>query len=823
MAEDFLNEPDAFKSLESFGQECFENLLSRSFFQHAPEGKSLFVMHDLIHDLAIFVAGNEYFRFDEYTEIVSAYMTNPEKYIRMSFIREKYVAYEKFEAFKRANSLRTLLAISIGTDQSWEAFYISSKIIVDILPELPMLRVLCLSRFEITEVPDCIGTLKHLRYLNLSQTKIKELPENVGNLYHLQTLIVFGCACLTKLPESFLNLKMLRHFDIRDTPLLEKLPLGISKLKSLQTLSRIIIEGDGGFTIDELKGLKNLEGKISIEGLHNVQSLIHAQKANLSLKRLTKLELKWEDGNREGTIEKEVLNELKPHSGSLEELAIVSYRGTDFPKWVGDPSFQQLVHVSIRGCRKCTSLPPFGQLASLKELFIQDMDEVKVIGSDLTGTVDVAFPSLEILWFENMSEWETWSTNNHFYDEVFPCLRELHIQNCPKLIDVLIEALSSLSVLQIERCDDHVLTSLVNASSSITKLELLSIFGLTDEVWRDVIDHLGKVEELRIYRCDEINYLWESVADASKVLVNLKKLYVYNCSNLVSLGEQEEETIYGSNFLSSLTTLDVWHCNNMKHCCCPHNIESLGIGSCSSVTRVSFPTRGGQMLKSLDMSHCNKKLEKIDNRGMPMLEHLYIYDWTNLTSITQFTNCIHLVRLEIYGCSSVESFPELELSKLTSLKILLIEKCPSMDYSFPSGIWPPNLVSLVIGGLKKPISEWGQQNLPASLVELTLFGENVSDFSRLSHLLPSSLTRLCIEEFEKLESLSMGLEHLISLQHLFIDNCPKMMHLPQTLLPSLLSLRIDECPNLQERCNGRDSDYWPKIYHIPCIEIEHSD
>ncbi|KAI3504036.1 hypothetical protein L1887_32580 [Cichorium endivia] len=114
-----------------------------------------------------------------------------------------------------------------------------------------------------------------------------------------------------------------------------------------------------------------------------------------------------------------------------------------------------------------------------------------------------------------------------------------------------------------------------------------------------------------------------------------------------------------------------------------------------------------------------------------------------------------------------------------------------MDASFSGGLWPPKLCSLTIGGLKKPISKWGPQNFPTSLVDLVLIGgesEDVSNFSQLSHLLPSSLTSLSIIEFEKVESVSMGLQHLTSLQHLSIQNCPKTRDLPEMLL--LLAPRL---------------------------------
>ena len=46
------------------GEKCFQNLLSRSFFQQSSQNKSLFVMHDLIHDLAQFVSGEFCFRLE---------------------------------------------------------------------------------------------------------------------------------------------------------------------------------------------------------------------------------------------------------------------------------------------------------------------------------------------------------------------------------------------------------------------------------------------------------------------------------------------------------------------------------------------------------------------------------------------------------------------------------------------------------------------------------------------------------------------------------------------------------------------------------------
>uniref|UniRef100_A0A251SXE0 Putative leucine-rich repeat domain, L domain-like protein n=1 Tax=Helianthus annuus TaxID=4232 RepID=A0A251SXE0_HELAN len=817
-------------------------------------------MHDLMNDLATFIAGEFFLRFDNHMKTKTEALA---KYHHMSFTREEYVGYQKFEAFKGTKSLRTFLAVSLGVDKVY--YYLSSKILNDLLPELRLLRVLSLSCLEISEVPEFIGTLKHLRYLNLSRTNIKEVPENVGNLYNLQTLIVSKCRRLTKLPESFLKLKRLRHLDIRNTPLLEKLPFGIGELESLQTLTRIIIEEGVGFAINELKGLTDLHGEVSIKGLHKVQSAKHAREANLSLKKITGLELRWVgvfDGSRMDTLEEEVLNELKPNSDTLKTLSIVSYGGIQISNWVGDRSFHELVNVSIRGCKKCTSLPPFGLLPSLKRLQIQGMDEVKLIGLELTGNDVNAFRSLEVLTFEDMSGWEGWSTINEGSAAVFTCLKELYVMNCPKLINVSLQALPSLKVLKIGRCGDDVLRSLVQVASSVTELRISYVSGLTYEVWRGVIRYLKEVEGLSIWGCKEIKYLWESETEASKLLVRLKELRLGECSGLVSLEEKEEDDNFGSSTLLSLRSLHVGYCSSIKRLCCPNSIESLEIIGCSVITDVYLPKEGGNKLKSVRIGDCDKLEGKINNTSMPMLETLYISDWENLRSISELSNSTHLTSLGINCCPHIVSLPELQLSNLTHLSIsncerleslpelsnltslsvsdceslaslpelknlallkdLEIRRCPGIDVSIHGGRWPPKLCSLTLEGLKKkPISEWGDLNFPPSLVELRLSDEpDVRNFSQLSHLFPSSLTTLSIWEFDNLESLSRGLQHLTSLKHLAIYSCPKVNDLPETLLPSLLSLRITECPKLKERCEGRGSHYWPRISHIPHIEID---
>nr|XP_043637479.1 putative disease resistance RPP13-like protein 1 [Erigeron canadensis] len=836
MAEGLLRQsPPTNLTEERLGHECFEELLSRSFFQHAPN-ESFFVMHDLINDLATYVARDFFLRLDNVMvrEVKKEVL---EKCRHMSFVPETYVTYRKFEALGRAKSLRTFMATSVGLVESWRSFYLSNKILVDLLSELPLLRVLCLSNCEISEVPDSIGSLRQMRYLNLSRTKITRLPESVCNLHNLQVLIVFYCSHLARLPNNFSKLKNLRHFDLRNTPCLNKLPSRIGDLKNLQTLSKIIIEGHNGFEISELKEFKNLCGKVSIKGLDKVQNAICAREANFFGKRLSELEVEWTDVSnvsRNEMVEKEVLNGLKPHNESLKQLKVLSYGGIELPNWVGDPSFFQLKHVSIHGCKRCLYLPSLGQLPSLKGLSIKGLHEVKVVGLELFGSSGT-FPLLETLKFEDMPGWEVWSANSQV---VFQCLQELHIISCPRLAKLSLEALPSLRVIRVYRCGDVVLRSLVEVAPKVIQLDVKDISGLIDDVWGGVTKYIGAIEELTISWCHEIKYLWESETEASKVFVNLRDLTIVDCDNLVSLGNKEgdEEGICGRTL--HLTSLAIWSCKNMERCRVPKSIERLEIRQCDSITKISFPL-GGKKLKTVWIAQCvamkrdfggyeqgeeDKSMMLLDNNSMPILEEVWIENLPNLEFINKLNCFLHLTMLAIDYCSSLETFPDHQLLDLASLKTLCIIDCPRLNASFPRGFWPPKLCRLTIGRLKKPISKWGPQNFPRSLVKLSLYegsssddNEDVTDFSQLSNLLPSSLTQLEINEFENLESVSRGLQHLTSLQHLSFDKCPKMKHLPDMLFPSLLSLRICDCPDLKEKCN-RDGSYWPLISHIPCIE-----
>ncbi|KAL6326251.1 hypothetical protein AAG906_004748 [Vitis piasezkii] len=102
---------------------------------------------------------------------------------------------------------------------------------------------------------------------------------------------------------------------------------------------------------------------------------------------------------------------------------------------------------------------------------------------------------------------------------------------------------------------------------------------------------------------------------------------------------------------------------------------------------------------------------------------------------------------------------------------------------------------------------------------------DATSFSDDPHLilLHTNLTRLSISQFQNLESLaSLSLQTLTSLRSLWISNCPTLQWIlrREGLVPESLSqLQIRRCPHLKQRYSEEEGHDWPKIAHIPCVEI----
>ncbi|XP_077225816.1 putative disease resistance protein RGA1 [Tasmannia lanceolata] len=401
MANGFVT-PNGTMELEDIGNEIFNDLLWRS----------------MVHDLARSVIGNK------------CYIVDGEKTKNFPPLTRYISSHLPFlllndQSLFKAKTIRTILLGNVFSS-------VSSNI-----KKLRYLRCLDLnpSVFHVIKIPHSICNLKQLRYLNLSNSNsIETLPESISYLPNLQTLKLRNCYKLRNLPKDMRKMSSLRHVDTYGCRSLTCVPIGIGELSCLQTLSIFIVGNEEGRRLSELSNLK-LRGELLIKQLNLLRNASDAKQANLKRKKnLIELSLSWGDDDGDVEMHEEVSEGLEPH-GNLKYLRIRHYEGLRFPGWIQNSLLTNLVKLSLSNCRRCENLPPLGQLPSLKDLWISGMRALKQIDNEFYGNSTLngfSFPSLKCLWLRDMENLDMWASVEE--GGAFPCLDELRIERCPKLI-----------------------------------------------------------------------------------------------------------------------------------------------------------------------------------------------------------------------------------------------------------------------------------------------------------------------------------------------------------------------------------------------------
>ncbi|CAL5380160.1 unnamed protein product [Camellia sinensis] len=759
MAEGLLQQQNGQKRMEDLGVEYFRELQSRSFFQPSSGGESSkFVMHDLINDLARSVAGYTCFRLEEKLKDQEQ-CTKLKSARHSSYMQSEFDAIKKFETFYKAENVRTFLPLSLS---KYRYRYLTSKVPLELLPKMKRLRVLSLNRYEIGKlIPKSIGDLKHLRYLNFSYTNIKTVPESLGTLYNLQTLMLRGCPELRKLPTDMGNLINLRHLDMIDSNSIEEMPRGIGKLASLQTLSNFIVMKDNnGSRIKELGNLIHLGGTLCISGIKNVVDPSDARGVCLNDKQgIDVLIMVWSserlEGLRNEMVETEVLDILKPHK-KLKELYIRGYHGRSFPTWIGDPLFSNMVCMKLQNCKNCTSLPPLGQLPSLKDLHIKGMSAVKHVAYELYGQhCAKPFPLLETLCFEKMSEWEDWYIFGIDKEvQTFTRVSKLSIKECPKLVGMLPSNLPCLKTLEIINCPQLlveasglVLPSLTSLSMSDVQLPSLPVLLETCNVLEP-----SSLTCLDIRNVSIPESLCNPSIDDEVMLANAMSKHLSSVTSLSIVKIQK------------FALLPKWLTQGLK------GLKELQIYSCKELTTLWQNEAGLQhsllALQRLQIDGCDQLVslfeedEDVENEGQHQQEGV--------------PSMVRLEYLSIEECEKLEKLPRW-LHTFTSLREMRIWGCPSL-VSFSETGFPPSLKQLLIWGCKALRSLPGWTAHDSNLESLRIEGcDNLESLGEeWVHHPPTKLSSLTIDDCKKLESVPSLCNNslLASLEDLEIESWP---------------------------------------------------
>ncbi|KAL5564293.1 hypothetical protein UlMin_027457 [Ulmus minor] len=672
-------------SLEDVGREYFVDLLWRSFFQEAIRDGLGNIrsckMHDLIHDLAISVAGKSIITLDQSKDNTQR-MGSSGSGTNTKNVRHAYADFGMYESCQipafwlEEKKLRSLALSS--------KYFVSNLDVV--VSNFKFLRSLTLVGMKSEIFPDKVGELIHLRYLDLKDNdKIKVLPDSITRLHHLETLILEGCSYLERLPQDMKKLVNLRHLELTGCRRLTHTPRGIGELTSLQTLSLFKVVDDNNDQLSsqcarlgELSGLNNLHGKLWIDELgHQKDVASESKAAKLKDKeQLQSLYLSWRENDVENIeiVENDgmALDGFQP-AQSLKALRVENYMGLRISDWLS--SLTRLVRLDLNDCEKCQYIPPLHQLSSLQILkldkfdameYISEMDEDEFSASMASSTsTNPFFPSLKQLEIHNCKNLKGWWRSQRLGDIAhhkpgtpsFPNLSYLQIWYCHQLTSMPL--FPNVERVNLYCSSSKPLQQTITSASSSTspsKLSDLEIDGVDDvESLLELIDSLSSLKSLKFQSLHNLRVLPEELGK----LRSLQTITILDMPSLESLPE-------GMSNLSSLQSLFIVLCTNL---------ESLpnGIGNLSS-------------LQSLSISGCSNLTSLPSGLGnISSLQVLQIQGCPNLTSLPSgLGNLSSLRSLHIRECPNLTSLPS-GLGNLSSLQSLRIVECPNLT-SLPSGV-----------------------------------------------------------------------------------------------------------------------------------------
>jgi Leucine-rich repeat (LRR) protein len=355
--------------------------------------------------------------------------------------------------------------------------------------------------------------------------------------------------------------------------------------------------------------------------------------------------------------------------------------------------------------------------------------------------------------------------------------------------------------------------------SSLTSLVRFRLESCRKCQYLPPLSQLPSLKYLDLYEMDAMEYILDTgdsnefSSSSAPILLfpSLKQISLFCCPNLKGWWRRDSSVEVNRDGPNSIEIVE--HRLLPSFSC----LSTLSIFDCPMLTSMPMFPHLEEELVLEDAS--SKPLQQTMMMDMPAPQS----PTSTATTSSSFTPLSKLKCLILRSITDLETLP---LQNLTSLESLVISNCHRLK-SLSPGI--QHLIALKYLDLE-------------FCLELELAkDEDGTQWQGLTSLLSLRFSRL-----PKLVSLPSGLRHAATLQMLEISDCESLTAIPEWIhnckslqvieicqclglaslpegmhrLTSLQRLTIKGCPILLQRCKGDTGEDWPKIAHIPKLDLQ---